>query len=109
MNEITIRVNITADSLVSAVNNLANAISKSSNIETGLPVDVSESVENLKQEAVVEESPKFTIENVRTAFAIYAKAKGKDKAKEVLAQFGSTKVTELKESDYNAVMKVLEV
>ena len=45
---------------------------------------------------------------VRTAFATFAKAKGKDKAKEILAQFNAHKVTELKEDDYNAVMKVLE-
>lgn len=50
----------------------------------------------------------YKIEDIRTAFATFAKAKGKDKAKEILSQFNAHKVTELKEDDYNAVMKVLE-
>lgn len=54
------------------------------------------------------EEPQYKIEDIRTAFATFAKAKGKDKAKEILAQFNAHKVTELKEDDYNAVMKVLE-
>ena len=54
------------------------------------------------------EEPQYKIEDIRTAFATYAKAKGKDKAKEILAQFNAHKVTELEEDDYNAVMKVLE-
>ena len=55
-----------------------------------------------------EDEPQYKIEDIRTAFATFAKAKGKDKAKEILAQFNAHKVTELKEDDYNAVMKVLE-
>ena len=54
------------------------------------------------------DEPQYKIEDIRTAFATYAKAKGKDKAKDILAQFNAHKVTELKEDDYNAVMKVLE-
>ena len=54
------------------------------------------------------DEPQYKIEDIRTAFATFAKAKGKDKAKEILAQFNAHKVTELKEEDYNAVMKVLE-
>ena len=54
------------------------------------------------------DEPQYKIEDIRTAFATFAKAKGKDKAKEILAQFNAHKVTELKEADYNAVMKVLE-
>ena len=54
------------------------------------------------------DQPQYKIEDIRTAFATFAKAKGKDKAKEILAQFNAHKVTELKEDDYNAVMKVLE-
>lgn len=54
------------------------------------------------------EEPQYKIEDIRTAFATFAKAKGKDKAKEILAKFNAHKVTELKEDDYNAVMKVLE-
>lgn len=54
------------------------------------------------------DEPQYKIEDIRTAFATFAKAKSKDKAKEILAQFNAHKVTELKEDDYNAVMKVLE-
>lgn len=54
------------------------------------------------------DEPQYKIEDIRTAFATFAKTKGKDKAKEILAQFNAHKVTELKEDDYNAVMKVLE-
>lgn len=54
------------------------------------------------------DEPQYKIEDIRTAFATFAKAKGKDKAKEILAQFNAHKVTELKEDDYNAVMKVVE-
>lgn len=54
------------------------------------------------------DEPQYKIEDIRTAFATFAKVKGKDKAKEILAQFNAHKVTELKEDDYNAVMKVLE-
>lgn len=54
------------------------------------------------------DEPQYKIEDIRTAFATFAKAKGKDKAKEILAQFNAHKVTELQEDDYNAVMKVLE-
>lgn len=54
------------------------------------------------------DEPQYKIEDIRTAFATFAKAKGKDKAKEILSQFNAHKVTELKENDYNAVMKVLE-
>lgn len=54
------------------------------------------------------EEPQYKIEDIRTAFATFAKAKGKDKAKEILAQFNAHKVTELKEDNYNAVMKILE-
>lgn len=54
------------------------------------------------------DEPQYKIEDIRTAFATFAKAKGKDNAKEILAQFNAHKVTELKEDDYNAVMKVLE-
>jgi hypothetical protein len=54
------------------------------------------------------DEPQYKIEDIRTAFATFAKAKGKDKAKEILSRFNAHKVTELEEDDYNAVMKVLE-
>ena len=63
-----------------------------------------------KEEPKVEkDEPQYKIEDIRTAFATFAKAKGKDKAKEILAKFNAHKVTELKEDDYNTVMEILEV
>lgn len=47
----------------------------------------------------------YTIEQVRAAFTKYAKTNGKAAAKELLTKYGAGKVTELKESDYAAVMK----
>lgn len=135
-----ITVNIQADELAGAINNLAEALLVDNN-------NLAESINNLalsvgpieavktepkriaegsqkvedkpkpveppkaepKEEPKAEkDEPQYKIEDVRTAFATFAKAKGKDKAKEILAQFNAHKVTELKEDDYNAVMKVLE-
>lgn len=73
------------------------------------PKPVGSSKAEPKEEPKAEkDEPQYKIEDIRTAFATFAKAKGKDKAKEILAQFNAHKVTELKEDDYNAVMKVLE-
>lgn len=126
-----ITVNIQADELAGAINNLAEALLVDNN-------NLAESINNLalsvgpieavkaepkrepqkvedKPKAAPKEEPKaekdepqYKIEDIRTAFATFAKAKGKDKAKEILSQFNAHKVTELKEDDYNAVMKVLE-
>lgn len=125
-----ITVNINADTLAESINNLASALLIDNN-------NLSESINNLALAASPIEAvavrtkpddgksvamdllekaePKeekaetsHKIEDVRAAFSAFAKAKGKDKAKEILAQFNASKVTELKESDYNAVMEVLE-
>lgn len=129
-----ITVNIQADELAGAINNLAEALLVDNN-------NLAESINNLalsvgpieavkaepkkvaeepqkvedkpkaepKEEPKAEkDEPQYKIEDIRTAFATFAKAKGKDKAKEILSQFNAHKVTELKENDYNAVMKVLE-
>ena len=62
--------------------------------------------EDLTEEtAEPEESPAYTIEQVRAAFTKYAKQNGKDAAKALLEKFGAGKVTELKKTDYTAVMK----
>ena len=62
--------------------------------------------EDLAEEtAEPEESPAYTIEQVRAAFTKYAKQNGKDAAKALLEKFGAAKVTELKPDDYAAVMK----
>ncbi len=50
----------------------------------------------------------YTIEDIRAAFSVYAKAKGKDKAKELLAKFGASKVTTLKTDDYMSVMNEIK-
>ena len=52
-----------------------------------------------------EEEPEYTTEQVRAAFTKYAKRDGKEAAKKLLEKFGAGKVTELKKTDYAAVMK----
>lgn len=124
-----ITVKIQADELTGAINNLAESINNLA-LSVG-PIEAvktepkkvargSQKVEDKpkpvetpkaepKEEPKAEkDEPQYKIEDIRTAFATFAKAKGKDKAKEILAQFNAHKVTELKEDDYNAVMKVLE-
>lgn len=117
-----ITVNINADTLAEAINNLAESINNialsASPIEAVAvkPEPKQEKAEpkaKPKKEPKAEpkkekEEPSYKIEDVRAAFSTFAKAKGKDKAKEILAQFSASKVTELKEGDYNEVMKVLE-
>lgn len=122
-----ITVKIQADELAGAINNLAEALLVDNNnlalsvgpIEAvkAEPKKVAEEPQKVvdkpkpepKEEPKAEkDEPQYKIEDIRTAFATFAKAKGKDKAKEILSQFNAHKVTELKEDDYNAVMKVLE-
>lgn len=113
-----ITVKIQADELVKAIDKLAGAIDEGISVATTKEksqkvVDKPKNVEPPKPEPKEEpkaekDEPQYKIEDIRTAFATFAKAKGKDKAKEILSQFNAHKVTELKEDDYNAVMKVLE-
>lgn len=51
------------------------------------------------------DEPAYTIEQVRAAFTKYAKQNGKEAAKKLLEKFGAGKVTELKNTDYAAIMK----
>lgn len=111
-----ITVKIQADELAGAINNLAEALLVDNNNlaepinNLALSVGPIEAVKTEPKEEprAEKDEPQYKIEDIRTAFATFAKAKGKDKAKEILAQFNAHKVTELKEDDYNAVMKVLE-
>ncbi len=59
-------------------------------------------------EAPEAEKPTYTIEDVRAAFSAYAKAKGKDKAKELLAKLGADKVTTLDPSKYGDAMQEIK-
>ena len=59
--------------------------------------------EDLTEET--EEEPEYAIEQVRAAFTKYAKQNGKEAAKKLLEKFGAGKVTELKKTDYTAVMR----
>lgn len=120
-----ITVKIQADELAGAINNLAEALLVDNNnlaLSVG-PIEAvktepkriaegSQKVEDkpkpVEPPKAEKDEPQYKIEDIRTAFATFAKANGKDKAKEILAQFNAHKVTELKEDDYNAVMKVLE-
>lgn len=129
-----ITVKIQADELAGAINNLAEALLVDNNnlaesinnlalsvgpieavkaepkkvAEEPQKVEDKPKAEPKKEPKAEKDEPQYKIEDIRTAFATFAKAKGKDKAKEILAQFNAHKVTELKEDDYNAVMKVLE-
>ena len=116
MNGLTITIQ--APELAQAINRLATAL-ENRNI-TGNTTAVHTEVRPQKVPAVqttVTDEPTaeddktetlYRIEDIRAAFADYAKLKGKDKAKEILSKFGATKVTALKESDYNAVMEMLK-
>lgn len=59
--------------------------------------------EDLAEETADE--PEYAIEQVRAAFTKYAKTNGKEAAKKLLEKFGAGKVTELKKTDYTAVMR----
>lgn len=72
--------------------------------------DPAEEVSEAKKDAKKSEpaADTFTIEEVRSAFANFAKANGKDAAKEMLKKFNAAKVTELKETDYGAVISAIK-
>jgi glutamate synthase domain-containing protein 3 len=69
-------------------------------VEIFAPLSVAE---DLTEET--EEEPEYAIEQVRAAFTKYAKQNGKEAAKKLLEKFGAGKVTELKKTDYTAVMR----
>lgn len=77
--------------------------------DDGIPLfeDTPSSAEDLMAETaeVPADEPVYTIEQVRAAFTKYAKRDGKEAAKKLLEKFGAGKVTELKKTDYAAVMK----
>lgn len=70
------------------------------------------STENAKVEEKQPEAPKAEpkkvagVEDVRAALINLSKAKGKDAAKNVLADFNASKVGDLKESEYTKVVEV---
>ena len=76
------------------------------------PEEAREGVEIFAPPSVAEDyteetadEPEYTIEQVRAAFTKYAKQNGKEAAKKLLEKFGAGKVTELKKTDYAAIMK----
>lgn len=78
----------------------------------GFKTAVDSMTEKVSETKTEPEKPKaektaIKIEDVRAAFAKFAKANGKDAAKEILTKFNATKVTELREEDYGAVMLAL--
>ncbi len=100
LNEITAEQASAVLGLIKAHNTAPSAPA-----ETGEPLfdDTPTAAEDLMAETADE--PAYTIEQVRAAFTKYAKQNGKEAAKKLLEKFGAGKVTELKESDYAAVMK----
>ncbi|MDO4302260.1 MAG: hypothetical protein Q4D26_12860 [Clostridia bacterium] len=55
-----------------------------------------------------EESDKYSRDDVIEALQKLAKKKGKSAAGELLTKYGASKVSELKEEDYNALIKDME-
>lgn len=112
-----IQIKIEAPEIAEALNNLAQAITHS-NCELTKHEDIKESADNggkNYQDSSNEPTNKMkssnadcTIEDVRAAFADYAKTKGKDAAKSILSQFGVAKVTSLKKSDYGNAIKMIQ-
>ncbi len=109
MNEILIKIEV--PEIAKAINNLAQAIGyKSSGDEPAKDKTEKKPVEDngpVKAESG-DTDTEYTIEDVRAAFADYAKTKGKDAAKSILSAFGVTKVTSLKKSDYNSAIKMIQ-
>lgn len=101
MSEFTIRIE--APELAKAITNLAIALCAT--VENSEPEKKKESAPVSTQAPEEAKEPQRTIEEVRAAFSEYAKSKGKDKAKELLSKYGASKVTELKEEDYNAAIR----
>ena len=112
--ENTMTANLTLNDLTieqaSAVLTLVEKLEKESKAITpeearnGVEIFAPPSVaEDLAEET--EEEPEYAIEQVRAAFTKYAKQNGKEAAKKLLEKFGAGKVTELKKTDYTAVMR----
>lgn len=70
--------------------------------------ELAQAEQDESEEAEVE-TPKFTIENVRSAFQTYSKAKtgNREKALAILAKYKVKNINGLKTTDYPAVMKAL--
>lgn len=106
LNEITVEQASAVLGLIKARNTAPSApAEKVPAPDDGIPLfdDTPAAAEDLMAETTDE--PAYTIEQVRAAFTKYAKQNGKEAAKKLLEKFGAGKVTELKASDYAAVMK----
>ena len=68
------------------------------------PVKEDKSVEEPKEEKVI----KITKEQVRAVFSKLLKAGKQQEAKELTAKYGASKIPEIKEEDYEAVLKEAE-
>ena len=115
--ENTMTANLTLNDLtIEQASALLTLLEQLKGAETTTPEQAQEGVPLFEEPAPAQatESPapetanspvSYTIEQVRAAFTKYAKTNGKEAAKELLIKYGAGKVTELKESDYEAVMK----
>lgn len=68
------------------------------------PVKEDKSVEEPKEEKVI----KITKEQVRAVFSKLLKAGKQQEAKDLTAKYGASKIPEIKEEDYEAVLKEAE-
>lgn len=112
LNDMTIEQ---AGAVLSLLNEMQNAECCANKADSaahadGVPLfedDMPSAAEDLAAETaeVSADEPAYTIEQVRAAFTKYAKTNGREAAKKLLEKFGAGKVTELKKTDYAAVMK----
>lgn len=111
LNDMTIEQ---AGAVLSLLNEMQNAEGCANKADSaaradGIPLfeDMPSAAEDLMAETagVSADEPAYTIEQVRAAFTKYAKTNGREAAKKLLEKFGAGKVTELKKTDYAAVMK----
>lgn len=117
----TITISIDADSLVAAINNLAEAMRGQ-----GKPMGTPEKEHITEQELVIAdirrelaedraekaageaETPTYTTEQVREAFGELSKAKGREVAKGILSDLGVKSVSNLQPEQFVQAMQMIK-
>ena len=112
LNEISVKNAMDVLELISRAqnNNNVTALAADTEEKATKKAEPKEQTQETKHETKTTEpaEPLHTIEDVRAAFSAYAKAKGKDKAKELLAKLGADKVTTLDPSKYGDAMQEIK-
>lgn len=108
-----IKVEIVAQEIVQAINNLAQAIRESKVNTSEVPQigDITPDTQpqpnpaQVKEEVTPKYEPSFTVEEVRKAFIDLKKEKGKEAVLEILQKYEAKSITALEQSTYDDVMK----